>query len=220
MLGGLIGGIASSLVSNIAGGLVSNLLSSSLGGLLSQFGMSNLAGAFTNIFMESFGGALKEIIGNSPFPQFIKDAANNMIDNIVGSNKQQTTSECQAAAKDSDMGEIFSNLGRNIAQQGAEEADKKTKGGGAANWLVALAGALAEVQAKFLSDAMDNMDKMKANMADKNDSKKEAATKRDAFITAQSEYQANMQMFNMIANMTATSLKSLGEGLTAIARKQ
>jgi hypothetical protein len=27
-------------------------------------------------------------------------------------------------------------------------------------------------------------------------------------------------MFSMVANMTATSLKSLGEGLTAIARKQ
>ncbi|MEW8626340.1 MAG: hypothetical protein AB2551_11350 [Candidatus Thiodiazotropha sp.] len=44
--------------------------------------------------------------------------------------------------------------------------------------------------------------------------------KRDEFIQAQSRYQANMQMFNMIANMTATSLKSLGGGLTAIARKQ
>ena len=44
--------------------------------------------------------------------------------------------------------------------------------------------------------------------------------KREECIQAQSRYQANMQMFNMIANMTATSLKSLGEGLTAIARKQ
>jgi hypothetical protein len=44
--------------------------------------------------------------------------------------------------------------------------------------------------------------------------------KRDLFVKAQSEYQANMQMFNMMANMTATSIKSLGEGLTSLARKQ
>ncbi|MEW8256182.1 MAG: hypothetical protein AB2747_17630 [Candidatus Thiodiazotropha taylori] len=43
---------------------------------------------------------------------------------------------------------------------------------------------------------------------------------RGDFMKAQSEFQANFQMFNMMANMTATSLKSLGEGLTSIARKQ
>lgn len=42
-------------------------------------------------------------------------------------------------------------------------------------------------------------------MADTNDSEKAASAKRDRFLTAQSEYQANIQMFKMIANMTATS---------------
>ncbi|MET0029783.1 MAG: hypothetical protein ABW101_19285 [Candidatus Thiodiazotropha sp.] len=52
------------------------------------------------------------------------------------------------------------------------------------------------------------------------DAEKADAKARNKFLMAQSQYQANMQMFNMIANMTATSLKSLGEGLTSIARKQ
>ncbi|ODB82790.1 hypothetical protein A3195_19385 [Candidatus Thiodiazotropha endoloripes] len=43
---------------------------------------------------------------------------------------------------------------------------------------------------------------------------------RNEFLEDKSQYQANMQMFNMVANMTATYLKSLGEGLTLIARKQ
>ena len=105
------------------------------------------------------------------------------------------------------------------------------------NWLVALAGALASVQNEFLKAAMDDMKIMEDNAAGST-MKKEGAegaegaggtdeekqnakdAKRDEFIQAQSRYQANMQMFNMIANMTATSLKSLGEGLTSIARKQ
>jgi hypothetical protein len=94
-----------------------------------------------------------------------------------------------------------------------------------------------------LNAAMENMETMKDNAASatssdkkdgktpKNETKEQKAErseqekkaeneKRDKFLIAQSEYQANMQMFNMMANMTATSLKSLGEGLTSIARKQ
>jgi hypothetical protein len=137
------------------------------------------------------------------------------------------------------------------ASQGcATTEDEKKKGKG--NWLVALAGALANVQAKFLDAAMENMKTMEENSSaavqgkDKTEEtqipenetpeakeareaqeakdakaqdKKEKAA-RDEFLMAQSQYQANMQMFNMMANMTATSLKSLGEGLTSIARKQ
>jgi hypothetical protein len=129
---------------------------------------------------------------------------------------------------------------RDIAQDGistsaceSEEGKegKSTRG----NWLVALAGALASVQNEFLNAAMEDMKIMEDNAAkstlSKDDLKEmseaekikhqeEKDEKRDEFIQAQSRYQANMQMFNMIANMTATSLKSLGEGLTAIARKQ
>ena len=50
--------------------------------------------------------------------------------------------------------------------------------------------------------------------------KQAAEANRREFILAQSQFQANMQLFNMMANMTSTSLKSLGEGMTSIARKQ
>ncbi|MES9853152.1 MAG: hypothetical protein ABW170_15150 [Candidatus Thiodiazotropha sp. L084R] len=133
------------------------------------------------------------------------------------------------------------------AKQGcATTEDDEKKGSGKGNWLVALAGALATVQAKFLDSAMEDMKTMEENSSaavskksgsdeipenespeqketrEKQNAETEKAEKeaRDEFLQAQSRYQANMQMFNMIANMTATSLKSLGEGLTSIARKQ
>ena len=123
--------------------------------------------------------------------------------------------------------------------------EKKQEGkegkGGCANWLVELAKALADIQTDFLNKAMDNLETMKNNKGamdteqsgegqggngtaetgnageDDKDTKKAS---RGEFMAAQSEFQANFQMFNMMANMTATSLKSLGEGLTSIARKQ
>jgi hypothetical protein len=99
--------------------------------------------------------------------------------------------------------------------------------------LVALAGSLASVQCKFLDAAMKDMrimddnaagstqkDTSKMNDEEKAKYQQEQDKARDQFVQAQSRYQANTQMFSMVANMTATSLKSLGEGLTAIARKQ
>ena len=87
--------------------------------------------------------------------------------------------------------------------------------GGSGNWLIALAKGLAEAQDKFLSTAMNAKDKMVANA--EYDS---GSGSKSEFLDAQATYQAAIQMFTMLANVTATSLKSIGEGCTAIARKQ
>jgi hypothetical protein len=204
MFGGIIGGIVSSVV----GSVVSNVAGSLLSNLVGQFGGSNVFGALANLALNSLGDALKGVINNAPIPQFLKDAANSVIDGVLGNNQQPTTPECQCAVEDS-MGDAIMNAATSAAEQAGEDADKEGAEGG--NWLVALARGLADVQEKFLSKAMENLDTMKASTGEDN---------REEFLTAQSEYQANTQMFNMMANMTATSLKSIGEGLTSIARKQ
>ncbi|MCG7938721.1 MAG: hypothetical protein N0C88_07690 [Candidatus Thiodiazotropha lotti] len=123
-----------------------------------------------------------------------------------------------------------------------KDKSESKEGKSCGNWLVELAKALADIQTEFLNKAMDNLQTMKDNKAamdteqsgqgqgagngtaetttqdDGNTDAQEAS--RGEFMAAQSEFQANFQMFNMMANMTATSLKSLGEGLTSIARKQ
>ena len=221
-IGGLVGGIAS----NVLGGVASNLLGGAVSSLVSSFGMGQVAGALTNTFMGSLGDALKNVINNSPLPNFLKAAANQVIDSVIGNNQQPTSPECQCAVDDQ-YGDVMNNISQGIADEAAEEAEGKEGG----NWLVALAGALANVQSKFLNKAMDNMEimennsdpeKVKESYSDekKEEIRSENEKQRNEFIKAQSEYQANMQMFNMMANMTSTSLKSIGEGLTALARKQ
>ncbi|MCF6363279.1 MAG: hypothetical protein L3J88_08035, partial [Gammaproteobacteria bacterium] len=198
-MGAAIGG----LVASVVGSAVSSVVGSMMSSMISNFGGGNIAGAIVNAFMGSLGTALKSIIDNAPLPQFLKDAAKGLIDNVIGSNQQSTTPAAQDAVNDA-MGDALTSAAESTAQQASDEAEGKE----GVNWLVALAGALAEVQYEFLDKAMDNMDTMKDQVG--GDDSKE-------FLAAQSEYQANMQMFNMTANMTATSLKSLGEGLTAIA---
>jgi hypothetical protein len=55
-----------------------------------------------------------------------------------------------------------------------------------------------------------------ANSKTQEEQKKE----REDFIDAQAKFQANMQMFNNIATMTSTTIKTLGEALTGLSRKQ
>ncbi|MCF6211509.1 MAG: hypothetical protein L3K24_12765 [Gammaproteobacteria bacterium] len=210
-MGAAIGG----LVASVVGSAVSSVVGSMLSSMISNFGGGNIAGALANAFMGALGNALNSVIDNSPLPQFLKDAAKDVIGNVIGGNQQATTPEAQDAV-DNEYGDMLDNISQGICKDAAEKAEGKEGG----NWLVALARGLSEVQVKFLDAAMENMDTMKNNSVDETKSKKDQAEDRQEFIQAQSEYQANMQMFNMMANMTATSLKSLGEGLTAIARKQ
>ena len=202
-MAGAIGGLISSVVGSAVSSVVGNMMSS----LISNFGSSNIAGAFVNAFMGSLGTALKTIIDNAPLPQFLKDAAKDLIDNVIGSNQQATTPEAQDAV-DCEYGDTLTSAAESTAQQAAEEAE----GQEGVNWLVALAGSLAKTQGTFLKAALESQETMNG-IAGKEGKEQE-------FLDAQAEYQANMQMFTMMANMTATTLKSLGEGLTAIARKQ
>ena len=86
--------------------------------------------------------------------------------------------------------------------------------------MVALAQELGRMQGTWLEEAMLNMKTMNNSEVKESMTDDQKLDKRQEFSKAQSEFQANMQMFNMLANMTATSLKSIGEGLTSIARKQ
>ena len=117
--------------------------------------------------------------------------------------------------------------------------------GGGGNWMIEMARALADVQSEFLDAAMKNLADMRSLSGDVigegesgegtsegSGSPGETApggneggegaeqSNRQRFLTANAEYQANMQMFTTMSNSTATSLKAVGEGIASIARKQ
>jgi len=100
-----------------------------------------------------------------------------------------------------------------MAQGMADEAGKEADKGEAKNWLVALSNAMAEIQGKFLENAMTNLDEM---------GKLDPSEKSEAgdFMTQQGEYQANMKMFGMMAEALSTTLKTIGEALSSLSRKQ
>ncbi len=196
VLGGLFGG----------GGIFGGMLNS----LTSSFGLDNIIGAVSNLLLDSIGTAIKGFIDSTPFlPDFMKDAAKGLVDKIIDGAKQEVSPEAEEAVRNSPAADPIKQAGNDIATSLVGEADEEASKGG--NWLIVLAKAMANVQADHLEKAMENQADM-ASTAGTEDPR--------AFQEASAEFQANMKLFGMSAEATSTSLKTLGEALASLARKQ
>ncbi|MCG7911429.1 MAG: hypothetical protein JAY82_16830 [Candidatus Thiodiazotropha taylori] len=251
MIGGVVGGMFGGPIGAQIGSMIGGQIGQMLQQMMSQFGPENVAGGLSNCINQNAANVANQHVDNCGLPQFIKDEMKGFISDWLSNNTQSipsdcqnacdsvydqvTNGQCQGSSTQASSADSYKEAQNNAMRCNAEEeAEESKEGKGTSNWLVALAGALAEVQAEFLTSAMKNMETMRENSQKATQGKppenespeqKEARQKdeeaaRNEFLMAQSQYQANMQMFNMVANMTATSLKSLGEGLTSIARKQ
>ena len=110
-------------------------------------------------------------------------------------------SEAGASAAEAD--EALSNL---MAETG--DPDKKRS----RNFLEILAESMGRAQGKFLEQALIESKKMEGLAGNQE--------RAQEFTIAQARYTALMQMFNIYSNQVATSLKTMGEALSGIARKQ
>jgi hypothetical protein len=79
---------------------------------------------------------------------------------------------------------------------------------------------MAKIQTKFLDQAMEARDKMNANMKSMDAGSGENSQGRGAFLSAQGDFQANMQMFNTFMAMSNNMLKTLGQALNSMSSKQ
>jgi hypothetical protein len=243
MIGSQFGQMLSGLMDqfgmdNVAGGFANSMLQNAANLALQHIGNSGQPQFIQDRMNEFTSNWLNDNLHN--IPSDCQHACNNIyvqVTNVQGNNNC-VHNDGDMSLDDADMNSCIANNELDEENSGAE--------GGSQNWLVALARALADIQTKFLDAAMKNLATMEKN-ADAMDSASEDqggagganndggqqggqangtddadpnSSSRGAFMKAQSEFQANFQMFNMTANMTATSLKSLGEGLTSIARKQ
>ncbi|MES9853149.1 MAG: hypothetical protein ABW170_15135 [Candidatus Thiodiazotropha sp. L084R] len=241
MIGGQVGKMLGEMIGqfgqqNVAGGLA-NCIQQDAANVANQHvdncGMPQFIKDEMRQFVQSW---MQDNMQN--VPSDCQSACNGVYDQATndqdGSSCTRTDGDGSSSRAESDSQMRDNMVDGNCADESEGEGDGEGGAGKAAgNWLVALAGSLASVQCKFLDAAMKDMRIMDDNAAgstqkdtsNMSDEEKQAYQQeqdkaRDQFVQAQSRYQANTQMFSMIANMTATSLKSLGEGLTAIARKQ
>ena len=247
--------MAAGIIGSIVGQLAGQIINQTLGSIMSQFGQGDTGGALANGFLGAIGGAIKNVIDQGPLPQFIKDAAKDVVDNIIGDNQQPTSPEAQDAVNEC-CGEQFEEAGRNFFEEllhrcmenGRDEDESEeagdTEGGGkgGGNWLVAIAKALGSMAGEYAADMVRSAEKMadingaesakelESTMGDgfkvqsggeNSDAEGDLkAAKAQAMSQVQAEMQAQAQMFKMVSEATSTSIKSIGEGLSSMARKQ
>ena len=119
---------------------------------------------------------------------------------------------------DDPYNEAMDNASEGIAQQENDRRTTRTRSG---NFLLAIAEAMGLMQAKFLGNAMKNLDIMDSlsNAEIPEGDANAERQHREAFLVAQSKFQADMQMFNIVSQASATVMRSTGEGMAAVVRK-
>lgn len=95
---------------------------------------------------------------------------------------------------------------------GVRNAGNDSAGGAnGKSWLVAIAMALGEILGQKAEKLVSLTDQL-GGLTGKQDAQE--------FQKVMAEFQAQSQLFSMISNATSTAIKSIGEGMTAVARKQ
>jgi len=197
--------------------------------LVGQFGRSEVSGAINNILGVTFGDLVKQVIDNSPLPDFVKDAAGEAIDGAVADEKAVSTPEAESATQD-EMGDVIMDLLQAMTQaademmneeaEGGTEGGVKGKGqaGGGSNWLEALAKAMGDVAGQHLGKSVGLANEISALAAESGEETNQAQAQEMTALQAQ--MQAETQMFKLAQEAVTTIVKSVGEALTATARKQ
>ncbi len=203
----------------------------------------DVANAISNGYVQETIKLMQDMIESDPdMDPIMKEFLLSEIDRLAAEGMTDVDPEVQAAV-DAQYGEMNADL----AQTGMDalmelfkeiandermdeaqnvDSDEGSSEAGAGNWLIQLAKALAEVQSKWLDNLMEAYGRMQENTtaapgADASDEEKQAhADNQKAFIQAQAEVTAYARLFGMASEVTSNVLKSLGDGLTSVARKQ
>ena len=231
----MAGGIIGSIVGQLAGQLAGQVLNQALSSIMSQFGESNTRGAVANSVNEAIGNLVKDFINNSPLPQFIKDLANMAVDDAVGQSQQETSCACQEAVDGNQsiqdaiqqlidgMREMLTDaIEANCGSGGSGEAEEAGGSEGSSDgmsWLVALAEALGNKAGEHLGNAAKLATEIN-NLDTSGGSEEDQAQAAQEMTKLQAKMSAEAQMGNMIMNAASTVVKTIGEALSAMARKQ
>lgn len=185
--------------------------------------------AFSRAVANVFGQALASTIG-SVFQQAFTQTIGNIVGQAVGGAAQQVIDDVLSAANRGPSGNFTGDLDRaqNDMSRALQEAlqfvseqesrRRQASGGGGrqqgGNWLEALARSLGEDLGRVAGDmvkASQDMQGLKTG---------NKASDAQKFMKAQTEFQVQAQMFNILSQTISTALKSIGEGMAGVARKQ
>jgi len=195
--------------------------------LFRDYGVQNVLDAVNNAAAGFLVKELGSLVDDLDMPQFMKDDANHQIRSVSDGFKTDTSRGAQdgvnkllsqpsgSGSGKSSGGEAVNDV-MDMVKQSMQDSTGSATGssgsaGGSGNWLAVLAKALGQTAGKAL-ESMVNLGKSMGGI----DSKENPAQ----FAETQAEFQAQAQIFKMFQEAIATMIKSIGEGMSSVARKQ
>lgn len=241
MLGGLLGG--GGFMSGI-GQLVSSFLggggAEGIGKALAGFSPANILNAVSNLFNSISGNGVKEacntLCKEHGMPKFIQDAVNKAVDAAMKKNEKPTEGDVQSKLNDAtktDAEKEIQELAKKmvdlvlkqLGEEGKESAGTGKAGGKkpAMSWLQAIAKAMGDT----LGAKAAKMTELSQKVSDAADAQKEAGDDKEAqqaaaadMTSAQTELNGVTQEFKLMTEAFNTALKTLGDSLSSLGRRQ
>lgn len=193
-----------------------------------------LATSLANMVQQAVGqalmGAVQQLVQQG-MPRFLGEAIKNMLGEIL-QNLQQPTEPGADEAVQGNFREELQDLTKELMEAivaGAQALMKMDKGDGqsgasksgkkATSWLEAIALAMGEAAGNKAAKMVELSNKLATlSSAGGGDKAQQKAAKEMNAVNAQ--FQATAQEYNMLQTAFSTAIKAIGEGMSAMARKQ
>lgn len=218
IVGGIFGGPVGAMIGQMIGGMVQNMLGQAMqDNGVDQQTQDSANQAYNQAYTEASGG-LEPAASNGATTS---EQINQFADAANLSDADRGTLQRLGADLNTAIADATSRGAADAA--GGTEATNDTKGKG--SWLMALAKALGGMAGKSaanivkLSGELTKLGDEKANAAGGDDPKAKEQAAAD-YNEKNTELQGASQEFSLLMNTISTTLKSLGEGMSTVARKQ
>ncbi|HEY6545332.1 MAG TPA: EscF/YscF/HrpA family type III secretion system needle major subunit [Dokdonella sp.] len=202
IVGGIFGGPIGAMIGQLAGQLLSSVVNQTIDSLPVDQAFKDLISAGFKAGMGDTGGAIEDA------NQFIDELGKSM------GGSQSDIAQMQRSLDDfqAEITKLFTDAMARDAIEREEDGAGQSSGraatrggsaGGAGGWLRAMAEALGKQCDQLADELQEAVD---------------AIDKEDPSTMV--EFQTISQQFSMLMNSTTTAIKTLGEAMTAVARKQ
>jgi hypothetical protein len=191
---------------------------------------TSLANMVTQAIGQAVLGAVQQLVQQG-MPRFLGEAIKNMLGEVI-QNLQQPTEPGADEAVQGNFREELQDLTKELMEAivaGAQALMKMDKGDGksgagktgkkATSWLEAIALAMGEAAGNKAAKMVELSNKLATlSSAGGGDKAQQKAAKEMNAVNAQ--FQATAQEYNMLQTAFSTAIKAIGEGMSAMARKQ
>ena len=214
-MGGAVGSVVGSIVSSVLSSTVGNVINS----LVSQFGLDDVFNSIMNLASDLLESGLGGIIDSLPLPTALKDLAKGVVGNVLDGFRNEVSPAAQDAVNEElgcDVAEsvdgVLSIISSSMREE-MESASESGNGNAGEHWLSILARALGKASGKHLEAMLELGDQMgKVGDIDEGN--------QAEFAEMQADFQAQSQIFKMFQESISTMLKSIGDGMSAVGRRQ